>query len=396
MIDFLSSGALSIFAFVFVISVVVVIHELGHYGAGRFFGVHAETFSIGFGPTLGAWRDRTGTLWRVAALPLGGYVKFKGDLNAASTPDDGIDHHHPDADAVMHLKPVWQRAIIVAAGPAANFLLAIILFTVLGLANGEQSYTNTVTEVVEGSAAQEAGFQVGDQFLAVDGQRIEGDGDFEAYIAVRAAQPIVIQVLREGRVADVTATPRRTMVEDRFGGERPLGQLGVRFVRTPTGQRVCCTLLQAPGYGVSQTIEASSMIVSFIGRLITGNASLELMNGPLGIATISGQVANAAVDPSMVNEDAPQTAAGERLRRLVIGLLTLSALLSVTLGLMNLLPIPVLDGGHLVYYAYEAITQRPPSPAFQEAGFRLGLVLIIGMMVVATWNDLSYLRGLFS
>ncbi len=396
MIDFLGSGALSILAFVFVISLVVVIHELGHYWAGRTFGVHAETFSIGFGPTLGAWRDRAGTIWRVAALPLGGYVKFRGDLNAASRPDDGVDRSHPQAETVMHLKPVWQRAIIVAAGPAANFLLAILLFGALGLANGERLYINTVADIVIDSAAEEAGFQAGDQLLALDGQVIQGNGDFESYVAVRAGQPIEVRVLREGRVAYLTATPRRTMVEDSFGGERPLGQLGIRFTRTPTGERVCCTLLQAPGYGVSQTAETATMIVSFIGRLITGNASLELMNGPLGIATISGQVANAAVDAPSADDAAPQVGLAQRIWRLTIGLLTLSALLSVTLGLMNLLPIPVLDGGHLVYYAYEAITQRPPSPALQEAGFRIGLVLIIGMMVVATWNDLSYLRGLFS
>ena len=396
MMDVIGSGALTVFAFVFVISLVVVIHELGHYAAGRVFGVHAETFSIGFGPTLAAWRAQSGTLWRIAALPLGGYVKFRGDLNPASLPDGAIDRSDPQADTVMHLKPVWQRAIIVAAGPAANFILAVLLFTMLGLARGEFSYTTFVTGVIKGAAAEEAGFEIGDQILTLDGQEVEAGLDVVAYVAVRAGQPIEVEVLRDGRVEVLTATPRRTLVEDRFGGERPLGRLGIEVSAVGAGERVCCTLFQAPLYGVSETAETTSMIVSFLGRLITGNASVELMNGPLGIATLAGQVANVAVEAPQALADQPAPSLADRLARLILGLLTLSALLSVTLGLMNLLPIPVLDGGHLVYYAYEAVTRRPPSLALQQAGFGIGLVLIIGMMVVATWNDLSYLRGLFS
>jgi regulator of sigma E protease len=397
MMDFVGSGALSLFAFVFVISLVVVIHELGHYGAGRFFGVHAEAFSIGFGPTLAAWRAPSGTLWRIAALPLGGYVKFRGDLNPASVPDGQIDRSDPQADTVMHFKPVWQRAIIVAAGPVANFALAVVLFTILGLARGEFAYETYVTDVLEGAPAEEAGFEIGDQILTLDGQTSGAGGvDVVAYVAVRAGQPIEIEVLRQGRVETLTATPRRQLVEDRFGGERPLGRLGIEVSVVGTGEQICCTLFQAPLYGVSETAETTAMIAGFVGRLITGKASVELMNGPLGIATIAGQVANVAVESPAAAADQPAPSLAERLARLVLGLLTLSALLSVTLGLMNLLPIPVLDGGHLVYYAYEAVTQRPPSPALQQAGFGVGLLLIVGMMVVATWNDLSYLRGLFS
>lgn len=396
MMDIIGSGALSFFAFVFVISLVVVIHELGHYGAGRFFGVHAETFSIGFGPTLAAWRARSGTIWRIAALPLGGYVKFRGDLNPASIPDTDIDRSDPQADTIMHLKPVWQRAIIVAAGPIANFVLAALIFTVLGLARGEFTYTAVVTGVIPGAAAEEAGFEIGDQILALDGQPAEDGLDVVAYVATRAGQAIEVEVLREGRVETLTATPRRTLVEDRFGGERPMGRLGIEVSTAGTGEQVCCTLLQAPLYGVGETVETTSMIVSFIGRLVTGNASVELMNGPLGIATIAGQVANVAVEAPETTADQRAPSVMDRLARLILSLLTLAALLSVTLGLMNLLPIPVLDGGHLVYYAYEAVTQRPPSPAVQQAGYGVGLVLIVGMMVVATWNDLSYLRGLFS
>jgi regulator of sigma E protease len=402
MIDVLGSGALSLLAFVLVVSFVVVIHELGHYAAGRYFGVHAEAFSIGFGPTLFAVSDKRGTVWRVAALPLGGYVQFRGDRNAASAPDrvrlEQLRQNTPEADTILHFKPVWQRAIIVGAGPIANFLLAIVLFAALGLARGDYVMQPVVGQVVAESAAAEAGFEVGDQLVAMDGAPADDIFDVLSYVRIRAGQPIDFTIERDGQTLALTATPRREMIADPFGGERALGRLGVGFSNTGEVRQVCCNLIEAPFYGLQQTAETSAMIVGFIGRLLTGQASLELLNGPLGIATISGQMANAAVDApaSEAAADSSIGALGERLWRLMLAFLTLSALLSVTLGLMNLLPIPVLDGGHLVYYAYEAIAQRPPSPAVQEAGFKLGIVLLVGMMVVATWNDLSYLRGLFS
>lgn len=402
MMEFLSSGALSLLAFVVVVSFVVVIHELGHYLAGRYFGVHAEAFSIGFGPTLFAVPDKRGTVWRIAALPLGGYVQFRGDANAASAPDrrklELLRRNTPEAETILHFKPVWQRAIIVSAGPIANFLLAFVLFAALGLARGDYVMQPVVGEVVEHSAAEEAGFEVGDRLIAMDGAPADDIFDVLSYVRIRSGQPIDFTVNREGETVVLTATPRREMIEDPFGGERALGRLGVGFSNQGEVRQVCCNVLQAPVYGVAQTFEAMSTIVGFIGRLVTGQASLELLNGPVGIATITGQMANAAVDaaPSEAAAQSAVSTLGERLWRLMLAFLTLSALLSVTLGLMNLLPIPVLDGGHLVYYAYEAIAQRPPSPAVQEAGFKVGLVLLLGMMVVATWNDLSYLRGLFS
>jgi len=402
MIDFLGSGVLSILAFVVVISFVVVIHELGHYAAGRYFGVHAEAFSIGFGPTLVAVRDKRGTVWRVAALPLGGYVQFRGDRNAAGAPDretlEQLRRSTPESDTILHFKPVWQRAIIVGAGPIANFALAIVLFAALGLARGDYVMQPVVGEVVAQSAAAQAGFEVGDELIAMDATPAEDIFDVLSYVRIRAGQPIDFTVNRGEESLILTATPRREMIADPFGGERALGRLGVGFSNTGEVRQVCCNLLQAPVYGVDQTAETMSTIVGFIGRLITGRASLELLNGPVGIATITGQMANAAVEApaSEIGSDASVTALGERLWRLTLAVLTLSALLSVTLGLMNLLPIPLLDGGHLVYYAYETVAQRPPSPAVQEAGFKVGLVLLVGMMVLATWNDLSYLRGLFS
>ncbi len=402
MIDFFSAGALSLVAFVMVISFVVVIHELGHYWAGRWFGVHAEAFSVGFGPTLFSWPDRNGTVWRIAALPLGGYVQFRGDRNAASAPDRAIleqlKRETPEADTILHFKPVWQRAIIVGAGPIANFLLAIVLFAGVGLMRGDYVQPLQVAFVAEESAASAAGFERGDRLLSLDGVEPANDREVIQFIRIRAEEPIDFLVDRGGEQLVLTAAPRREMIPDGFGGERPLGRLGVRFEPAGPVQITCCAWYEAPAYGVAMTWDMTATLVEFLGRLVTGRASIELMNGPIGVATTSGQLANAIVDAEPSEQAAQSVSATvfERAFRLFLAFITMSALLSVTLGLMNLLPIPVLDGGHLVYYAYEAITQRPPSPAVQEAGFKLGLVLLVGMMVVATWNDLSYLRDLFS
>lgn len=399
MIDLLGAGLVSLAAFIAVISFVVVIHELGHYGAGRMFGVHADAFSIGFGPTLAAWRDKRGTVWRIAALPLGGYVKFRGDENAASAPDraelDRLRAAHADADTVFHFKPVWQRAVIVAAGPIANFLLAIVLFAALGMARGEMVLEPRVGQVIADSPAAQAGFQPGDLVVSVNGASVNTFTDITAAVMMRAGQPVRFVVERDGQSVPITATPRREMRPDGLGGERAMGFLGVGLASDAAITHQRYSLIEAPGHGVRRTWEMTGTIIDYLSRLVTGRASLEYVNGPVGIATTAGQIANQAVSGEAVDPAAPR-GAGERAVQLIAGLVLLAGLLSVALGLMNLLPIPVLDGGHLVYYAYEAVAHKPPSPAVQAAGFKLGLVLILGLLVVATWNDLSYLRGMFS
>lgn len=402
MLDLIGSGLLSLVAFTLVISFVVVIHELGHYWAGRLFGVHAEVFSIGFGPTLVSWTDKQGTDWRVAGLPLGGYVRFRGDENAASAPDrETLERlraeRGADVDTVFHFKPVWQRAIVVAAGPFANFVLAVAVFAVFGAVRGEVRHEPLIGVVQEDSAAQAAGFRPGDLVLTLDGQAVRSFEDVSQAVFLRAGQATDFTVRRDGETVALTATPRREMRPDGFGGERAAGFLGVGL--SPDAERIVSrySLLEAPGYGVARTAETAGSILDYMGRLITGRASVEHISGPIGIATTAGQIANTAVDgPAGAPEGVPAPDAGERLARLATGLFLLAGLLSVALGLMNLLPIPVLDGGHLVYYAYEAVAQRPPSPALQATGFKLGLALVLGMLLVATWNDLSYLRGLFS
>lgn len=407
MLDLFGSGLLSLAAFIVVISFVVVIHELGHYCAGRYFGVHAEAFSLGFGPRLIGWRDRSGTDWRVSAFPVGGFVMFRGDANAASVPNrealEALRAETPDADKILHFKPVWQRAIITAAGPAVNFLLAIAIFTVVGLSQGDYSDEFEISGVIAGSAAEAAGIQAGDQITALDGRQVVNFNDVVQYVSVRADQEIEISLDRGGVPVSVSVTPRRTLRDDGLGGERPMGTLGVEARPVADRERICCSLWQAPLYGIAMTWEITAMTGDYLLRLVTGRASLDMVNGPLGIATTAGQVANAAAAAPQAGLDRGETASPaalpsllERLGRVVLSLLAFAGLLSVAIGLMNLLPIPLLDGGHLVYYAYEAIAQKPPSVAVQEVAYRAGFLLLIGVLVVATWNDLSYLRGLFT
>jgi regulator of sigma E protease len=397
--DLLGSGLLSIAAFVAVISFVVVIHELGHYLAGRVFGVHAEAFSIGFGPTLASWEDKRGTLWRIAALPLGGYVRFLGDANAASAPDpetlERLRAGREDADKVFHFKPVWQRALIVLAGPAANFILAVAVFAALGMVRGDVTIEPRIGSVVEGSPAEAAGFAAGDLLLTIDGQQVNSFTDLTQAVMTRAGTRMRFTVDREGRELALEATPRREMRPDGLGGTRAFGFLGVGLSSDAELMQRRFGPLEAVGHGVSRTANVTGTIVDYMVRLVTFQASLEHINGPLGIATTAGQIANTAVsDPGA--QETGEYDLGAALGRLATSLLLLAGLLSVAIGLMNLLPIPVLDGGHLVYYAYEAVAKHPPSPFVQSLGLKAGLGLILGLMVVATWNDLSYLVGLFS
>ena len=396
--DILGSGLLGIFTFLLVMSSLVVIHELGHYWAGRFCGVHAEVFSIGFGPKVWGWRDKQGTEWQIAALPLGGYVRFLGDENAMSAPDkDTLEAHRQtrgeDADKVFHFKPLWQRAFIVVAGPLANFVLAIVIFTGFGAVFGEVIIEPRIGQVIEGQAAEEAGFQAGDRVVSIDGQRVESFTDLLEKVAIRGDQNTRFVVERQGEEVVLDALIRSQMRPDPFGGERRIGFLGIALAADASREVVRVPLYRAPLYGVEMTGERIGAIVDYIGRIITGRVGPELLNGPVGIATAAGQITNSALSEG---EGEAPIALSTRVTSLVTSLLYFAGVISVGLGLMNLLPIPMLDGGHLVYYAYEAITQRPPSLALQEIGFKVGLVLVLGMLLVATWNDLGYLHGLLT
>lgn len=391
MFDFLSSGLLTIFAFITVISIVVVIHELGHYLAGRWCGVHAEVFSFGFGPTLFAVKDRRGTIWRIAGLPLGGYVRFMGDAGAASEPDrEKLAQMRADmgadAERCYHFKPVWQRAFIVIAGPLANFILAIAIFSVLAGALGERGYLPIVGDVSEDSPAEAAGFQSGDRILAIAGQEIERFSDIRMALMWRPGEAVMFDIDRNGRRLELVAAPQTRRLPDGFGGYREVAVVG--FNASGEIYERVYNPVEALGAGIDRVGNVISTTGQYVWRIVTGRASANMLNGPLGIVTISGQVANGTVD------NAPN--AGAAAGGLVLNLVQLAGFFSIGLGLVNLLPIPILDGGHLVYYAYEAVAGRPLSEKAQAIGFKVGLALVLGMMLVATWNDLVYLGGLGS
>lgn len=360
--DFLPEPIRTIVAFVVVLGVLVFFHELGHYLAARWRGIHVERFSVGFGRAIAGWTDRRGTEWRVGWLPLGGYVKLHGQ----ETPEDAS----PEVRAswrpgqTFHEKPVGDRAIVVAAGPIANFLLAALMFGGLYMTVGKPSSTTTVATVQESSAAAQAGLLPGDRILALDGQRVVRFEDIQRHIQPRAGQPVTMTIEREGRERQLQAVP-----EPRQNGERTVGVLGVgagaaQFVRQDP--------FTALWGGVTQTADITVQTLAAVWQMIAGGRGAEDLGGPLRIAQMSGQVAEMGVS----------------------ALVSFMAVLSVNLALINLFPIPVLDGGHLMFYAAEAIRGRPLPPRAQEMGYRAGFALLITLFVFATWNDLSQF-GLF-
>jgi|SRR5215217_27563 len=395
-----------ILPFLFVLTLVVTIHELGHFWAARAFGTVIESFSIGFGKAIFKWRDKQGVEWRIGWLPLGGYVRFAGDDNAASTVPDQNDlaemeakilaHNDPSAvQKFYHFKPVWQRAIIAAAGPAANFVLAILLFALLAGTFGETRATPRISAVQPGSVAEQSGFQPGDIIRKADDQVIKDWRDVGAYASLRANVPVTFLIERGGREFELTATPREVESVDPTGAKQKIGRLGLEG--RPTADditRVRYGPIEAIGYGFRQTWNVLDTTLFYLGRIVTGQVPADQIGGVIGIAKASDTVAK------MGAEGAPTPALG--LLGSFVALLSLSAVLSVSIGFLNLLPIPVLDGGHLLFYAYEAVARRPLAANVQAVGYRLGLALLLGFMLFAVWNDLqrynvfNFLGGLFS
>ncbi len=363
MFEFLPAFLRTPLAFVVVLGVLVFIHELGHYLAARWRGVHVEAFSIGFGGALFSWTDRLGTVWKLCWLPLGGYVKLHGHEQPTDvTPEVRAGYL---AGRTFHEKSVLSRAIVVAAGPIANFVLAAVLFTVLFVVSGRPVTQPVVGEVLADSAASRAGLMVGDRVEAIDGKKIGRFEDIQAVVSTHPDQKITLTVTRDGKITSLDATP-----ESREAMGRATGVLGVRGGKV-TFEPV--SAIEAVPAGISQTWNVAGQTLVGVWQMISGQRGADDLGGPLRIAQLSGQVAQLGA----------------------ASLISFIAVLSVNLGLINLFPIPVLDGGHLVFYALEAIRGRPLPPRALEYGLRAGFALLIGLFVFATWNDLSHF-GLFA
>ena len=396
---------IAILSFLPVLGIVVTVHELGHFLAAKAVGTKIDQFSIGFGKAIAKWTDKSGVEWRIGWMPVGGYVRFAGDENAASVPDQNDleamrrDLVAREGEAALyqyfHFKPLWQRAFITAAGPVSNFILAIVVFSVLLFTLGEPWSPARVDTVTPGSAAAEAGFRPGDVVLKADNRKINNFSSLQGMVFLSSGTPIQFLVERDGREVVLTATPRRSEVTDRLGHKQHLGLLGIGNRQRPGDLKIKrYGPLEAVGGGVERTFDVVRTTVHYLGRLIVGRETAEQLSGPLGMAQLSGDIAKQTA------------AASSSTRSLVVnGIITLFELvanISVGIGFLNLLPVPVLDGGHLLFYAYEAVARRPLAAKVQAAGYRVGLALVLGLMLFATWNDLQRLRvfnffgGLFS
>lgn len=395
MIGFLQTALFYIVPYAIVLGVVVTVHELGHFLAAKALGTKIDQFSIGFGRPIVRWTDRSGVEWRVGWAPFGGFVRFAGDENAASVPDlDDLavlrrDLVARDGEAALnqyyHFKPVWQRAIIAAAGPFANFGLAIVLFAGLFMAFGELVLPARIASVSPGSAAAEAGLRSGDLFLRAAGHRIASFDDLTQIVRLRADVPTEFVVKRGSSEISVTATPHRATDNDPISGVQQVGRLGVTPRQEATDfVRLRYDPAQALGHAVTRTWSILSTTVYYLGRLVTGQVSFDGLSGPLGIAAVTGKVAQLGA----VGAQSP----GAMALGVGVNLLQVMCLISISLGFMNLLPIPMLDGGHLLFYAYEAVARRPLAAKVQAAGYRVGLALVLGLMLFATWNDLQRLH----
>jgi len=358
--------------FLFVLTIVVFFHELGHFLVARRCGVKVLTFSIGFGPEILGFFDRYGTRWKISAVPLGGYVKFFGDENAASVPDQETVAQMTEAEKAVSFvhQRVSPRAAVVAAGPIANFILAIAIFAGIFMLYGKQTTSARVDTVQTASAAEAAGFKPGDLVTAIDGEKIDSFADMQRIVSVSAGETLTIEVDRGGAHVVLKATPQLKELKDNFGNVHRLGVLGISRSMAPGDIKTQkLSPLQALLAGVQETWFVVDRTLSYIGGVVVGREAADELGGPIRIAQVSGQVASAGF----------------------VALIHLTAVLSVSIGLLNLFPIPLLDGGHLLFYAIEAIRGRPLSERAQEVGFRIGLAIVVVLMIFATFNDILHL-----
>jgi regulator of sigma E protease len=369
----IGSGALGyLIPFLFVLTIVVFFHEFGHFIVARLVGIRVLVFSIGFGPELLGFTDRRGTRWKISAIPLGGYVKFFGDENAASVPDQttlATMSASERTESFFH-KSVARRAAVVVAGPVANFILAIVIFAGIFMFYGKQTTSARVDAIQPASAAAAAGFQPGDLVLSIDGRPIQTFADMQRIISASAGQPLEVKVDRGGASVTLKAVPELKEIKDNFGNAHRVGVLGISrsmaaddLRMEPVGPLAAITL------GAQETWFVVDRTLSYIAGVVAGRESADQLGGPIRIAQVSGQVATVGIG----------------------ALVHLAGVLSVSIGLLNLFPIPLLDGGHLLFYAVEAVRGRPLSERAQEFGFRIGLAIVLMLMIFATFNDIVHL-----
>ncbi len=359
---------LTLGAFFLVLGPLVFVHEMGHYLAGRLFGVKADSFSIGFGKELAGWTDKRGTRWKLSALPLGGYVQFAGDMNAASVPSaEWLALPEPERAQTFQAKALWQRALIVLAGPVTNLVLAVVILAGFTLAYGKMVVPPVVGLIQQGSPADKAGVQLGDKVVSLRGSTVSGFVDVRLAVAQHPGEPLDLVVERQGRRLALTAVAASKEMTDRFGNTERIGYLGIGPAKAEVVQ---VGPLEAVGDAALQTRDIIGMMTTGIGQIITGKRELKELGGPIKIAKFSGE-------------------------QLVSGwanYIWFIALISINLGFINLLPIPVLDGGHLAFYAIEAVRRKPVSQRGQEWAVRTGMALMLALMLFVTFNDVASLR----
>jgi regulator of sigma E protease len=355
---------LVLIAFICALGPLVFFHELGHYLVGRLFGIPAETFSIGFGRELFGWTDKQGTRWKVAWLPLGGYVKFVGDMTAASEPGDLDDIPEHLRDRVFQVRPVWQRFLVVLAGPAANFLLAILILAAFFAAMGMPRTENLIVSVQQGSVADKAGLRPGDRIIAISGRETPSFEDISNYVIMRPAEPATLLVERTGHTLKIPLTIGAGLERDRFGESYRVGRLGIygdtrTYVKLPLAELI--------PESAQYTVKITRSMIDGLWQVVSGRRAVSDLGGPVKIARVAGESASLGV----------------------VAFVELLALLSINLGFINLLPVPMMDGGHLFFYAIEAVRRRPLSAQALEWAFRGGFALIVTLLLFLTGNDLG-------
>jgi len=352
--------------FLLVLGIVVFFHEFGHFQVGRWCGVKADVFSLGFGPEVYGRVDRHGTRWRLALIPLGGYVKFHGDANAASAGADLSAMSQEERRISFATQPVWKRALIVVAGPLANFILAVVIFAGVAFFVGQGVMTPRVESLRPGEVAEAAGFKPGDMIRSINGKPIATWSELQRIVQVSAEVPLSFVVERDGQEVALTATPKLRVLDTPFGKNR-VGLIGLNGSTRPDDWKVQrFGVLESVNQGVKETSYIAERTLVLIGGLIVGAESLDQVSGPIGTGYVAGKVAAFGF----------------------AALMNLTAVLSVSIGLLNLMPIPMLDGGHLLFQAIEAVKGKPLSERVQEYGFRLGFAFVIALMLFTTFNDL--------